>query len=180
MRCFAAWCPTTVGCGHEAAHQLLPKLYTAVTGDPMPPLHRQERGKPYWPDSPWHLSIAHTDHIAFCVLADVPIGIDAEPLDRRIPPALAGKVLSSAELAAWKAQGESNRDLITFWTLKEAALKYSGEGLRGYPNHLSFRLDPPRLEGSDLFFAIRYEENHVLSLCTPELLEDNALHILKF
>jgi phosphopantetheinyl transferase len=35
--------------------------------------------------------------------------------------------------------------LLTFWVLKEAEAKLSGQGLKGYPNHTNFSLEDPRV-----------------------------------
>ena len=58
---------------------------------------------------------------------------------------LADKILSPAERAEYDAAADKRRALLTFWVLKEAAAKCTGEGLRGYPNHTSFSLSDPRV-----------------------------------
>lgn len=131
--------------GHEAGRQLLAALYREETGEPMPPIAVAERGKPYFVDSPWHFSISHTKNHAFCVLAKQPVGIDAEELDRDVNLRLAEKILSPGEKAQFDAAPDQRIALLTFWVLKEAAVKLSGEGLRGYPNHTNFSLDDPRI-----------------------------------
>ena len=35
--------------------------------------------------------------------------------------------------------------MLTFWVLKEASVKRTGLGLRGFPNHTHFRLEDPRV-----------------------------------
>ena len=135
--------------GHEAGRELLSALYLRVTGHPLPPIAVTERGKPYFPDSPWHFSISHTKGHVFCALADCPLGIDAEALSRRINPRLAEKILSPSEQAEYEAAEDKSRALLTFWVLKEAAAKYTGEGLRGYPNHTAFSLNDPRVTEKD-------------------------------
>ena len=40
---------------------------------------------------------------------------------------------------------DKNKALLTFWVLKEAAAKMSGEGLRSYPNRTDFSLNDPRV-----------------------------------
>ena len=47
--------------------------------------------------------------------------------------------------ARYDAAENKETALLTFWVLKEAAAKLSGEGLRGYPNHTNFSLDDPRV-----------------------------------
>lgn len=135
--------------GHEAGRMLLRRLYYRQTGQELPPIARTERGKPYFPDSDWYFSITHTKHHAFCALSRRPIGIDAEELSRKVLPRLAEKILSPGEKAQYDAAPDRERALLTFWVLKEAAAKLSGEGLRGYPNQTDFSLDDPRVTERD-------------------------------
>lgn len=135
--------------GHEAGLALLAALYREETGEELPPIAVKERGKPYFPHSSWHFSISHTRRRAFCALSRREIGIDAEELDRDVPLALARKVLSPGEMAQLDAVPDKRRALLTFWVLKEAQAKYTGEGLRGYPNKTDFSLDDPRVTEMD-------------------------------
>lgn len=131
--------------GHEAGRMLLRKLYRQETGENLPEIRVTDRGKPYFPDSPWHFSISHTRRRAFCALSQHAVGIDAEEIDRNIDLRLAEKILSPGEKEQFDAAEDKRIALLKFWVLKEAAAKLSGEGLRGYPNHTDFRLDDPRL-----------------------------------
>ena len=153
--------PVAPGEGHAAGRALLAELYLAETGLPLPPIAVTDRGKPYFTDSPWHFSITHTKGHAFCALSKQPIGIDAEELDRKVNPRLAEKILSPAEYAQYEAAPDKNRALLTFWVLKEAAAKRSGEGLRRYPNHTNFSLEDPRVTIIDgCLIAVLEEETH--------------------
>jgi len=135
--------------GHEAGRQLLAALYRQETGKVLPEIRTTDRGKPYFPDSGWHFSISHTKKHAFCVLSERNIAIDAEELDRTVHLRLAEKILSPEEKVQYDAAADKPRALLTFWVLKEAAAKLSGEGLRGYPNHTSFSLEDPRVTELD-------------------------------
>lgn len=135
--------------GHEAGRALLAQLYRQATGEDLPAIAIAPRGKPYFENSPWHFSITHTKAHAFCVLSAQPVGIDAEELNRKLDLALAEKVLSPGEMAQYAAAEDKRRALLTFWVLKEAAVKASGEGLRGYPNKTDFSLDDPRVREMD-------------------------------
>ena len=115
----------------------------------MPKILVADRGKPYFADSNLHFSISHTPNHAFCVLSEHSVGIDAEELDRKINLKLAEKVLSPAEKMQFDAAADQRKALLTFWVLKEAAAKLTGEGLRGYPNHTNFSLDDPRVTEID-------------------------------
>ena len=131
--------------GHTAGRELLKKLYLEHTGEVLPQIATQERGKPYFVTGKWHFSISHTKNHAFCVLSERPVGIDAEEQDRQINPALAEKILSPSEKAQFDAAQDPRLALLTFWVLKEAAAKLTGEGLRGYPEKGTFQLDDPRV-----------------------------------
>ena len=135
--------------GHEAGRQLLKDAYRAQTGEELPELAIGQWGKPYIPDSPWHFSVSHTKHHAFCAFSHRPVGVDAEELDRDVNLRLADKILSPAERARFDAAQDKRLTLLTFWVLKEAAAKLSGKGLQGYPNHTDFRLDDPRVTEID-------------------------------
>ena len=131
--------------GHEAGRMLLARLYREETGQELPPILTTDRGKPYFQDSSLHFSISHTRSHAFCALSEHNVGIDAEELDRNINLKLAEKILSPGEWARFDAASDRRRALLTFWVLKEAAAKLSGEGLRGYPSHTDFSLEDPRV-----------------------------------
>lgn len=144
-----AFCALDGLTGHEAGRQLLAQLYREETGEDPPPVVKTDRGKPYFENSPYHFSISHTPKHAFCVLAKENIAIDAEELDRNVNLKLAHRVLSPGEKAQFDAVQDKRRALLTFWVLKEAAAKLSGEGLRGFPNHTDFSLDDPSVQEID-------------------------------
>ena len=138
--------PIAPGEGHGAGRALLEEMVVAYTGKPMPPIGVTERGKPFFTDGSLHFSISHSKSHVFCALSNQPIGIDAEEADRAISPALAEKILSPGEYAQWQQAPDPRIALLTFWVLKEAQAKYSGEGLRGYPNHTDFSLADTRVQ----------------------------------
>ena len=151
------------GTGHRESRKLLEEMYGRYVGGPMPPVLVAERGKPYFADSPWYFSISHSKHHVFCALSQRNIGIDAEELDRCIRPELAEKILSASELAQYAAAEDKRLALLTFWVLKEAQAKCTGEGLKGYPNHTNFSLSDPRVRQSHhCLVAVIEEEDHVI------------------
>ena len=131
--------------GHQAGRWLLERLYRAETGLPLPPIRLTERGKPYFEDSPYHFSISHTDRHAFCVLSRVPVGIDAEELDRPVRFSLAERIFSPAEQLRFAAAVNPQEAFLALWVLKEAAAKCSGLGLMGFPNQTDFSPEDPRV-----------------------------------
>ncbi len=149
--------------GHAAGRQLLRSLWDAHAGGPMPAIEIGPRGKPFFTAGPWHFSISHTKHHAFCALADAPIGLDAEEMDRKIDLRLAERILSPGEKQQFDAAPQKQQALLKFWVLKEAAAKLSGDGLRGYPQHTNFSLEDSRVtEHSGCYLAILQEDDHAL------------------
>ena len=71
---------------------------------------------------------------------------------------LADKVLSPGERTQFDAAPDKHRAFLTFWVLKEASVKLSGEGLKGYPNHTNFSLDDPRVTEMDGCLVAVFEE----------------------
>ena len=155
-----------------AGKLLLAQMYEELTGEEMPPIEKAPRGKPYFPGSNLHFSITHTKTTVFCAISDVPLGIDAEDLNRRVSPTLAQKILSPAEFAQYEAvpAEERNEALLRFWVLKEAEAKCSGLGLRGYPDHTDFDLNDPRVSkiGECIVAVIQAEEPQVDDLTEPQ------------
>ena len=140
------WCLLDGRTGHQAGRDLLAQLYRDATGDALPPIAIAPKGKPYFPDSPWHFSISHTKRHAFCALAKCPIGIDAEEMDRTFNLRLADKVLSNSEKLRFEGYEDKRDAFLRLWVLKEASVKFTGEGLGGYPNHTDFSPDDPRIQ----------------------------------
>ena len=129
--------------GHEAGRLLLARLYREETGRELPEICITEMGKPYFAEGGFHFSISHTKHHAFCALSEKQVGLDAEELSRKPHLSLAEKILSPSEKAQYDQAEDKTKAFLTFWVLKEAEAKLTGEGLRIYPNHTHFSLDDP-------------------------------------
>jgi phosphopantetheinyl transferase len=149
--------------GHDEAWQLLERMYRQKTGGVLPAVERTALGKPYFLNSPWHFSLTHTKGHVFCVLSQKPVGIDAEEEDRKINLALADKILSPGERAQYDAAADKRLALLTFWVLKEAQKKCTGQGLQGYPKDTDFSLEDPRVQKIDgCLVAVIEEDDHVI------------------
>lgn len=144
-----AYCATTPPRAHEDAWELLKQLYMEQTGRQLPPVETGQFGRPYFRDNHCYFSISHTQRHAFCVIADEPIGIDAEEADRPVNLRVANRILSPEEMAQFAEAADKPRALLTFWVLKEAFLKLRGTGLQGFPNWTQFRLEDSRVQEID-------------------------------
>lgn len=149
-----------------AVRKLLARAFFRLTGKAMPEIKTQPCGKPYWEDTGLHFSLCHTRQAVFCAISDGVVGLDAEKI-RPVSQAVIARVLSPEELRQFDGSDEC---FMRFWTLKEAYVKYTGEGLQGYPNKISF--DGTKLSGSDLSFASLRHRDWTVSVCTaqPEVL----------
>lgn len=93
-------------------------------------LSRDDAGRPLLPNKT--LSLTHTrldgQAVAGVVIADVPVGIDVEPIRKRAA-GLESRILSDGErLPEWPPSDDAR--LLAAWTAKEAVLKADGVGLR--------------------------------------------------
>ena len=149
--------------GHEAGRELLARLYFEKTGNPLPPIEKTERGKPYFVGSDLHFSITHTPRHAFCALAEMPLGIDAEEIGGRKPLRLsdmARRWFSEDEQAAFFAD-PTRKCFLRIWTRKEALIKWTGEGMRA--------LSDANTENAEQTFGVHFqtyvEGDTVVTLC---------------
>ncbi len=89
------------------------------------------RGKPFCPGTGLFLSLSHSGGWIAVSLGREESGVDVET--KRVVPDIAARWFRPEENAALAALPDNRRDgaLRRFWTLKESALKYTGEGLSG-------------------------------------------------
>lgn len=109
-----------------------------------PAVHRN--GQP----APISFNLSHAKGmVGLAVLAqpDVPVGFDLECLDRRIDLDIADRYFRPEEVN-WLvdlAPDERPRGFLRLWTLKEALIKATGEGLSRALDSFWFDVFPPRL-----------------------------------
>ncbi len=98
-------------------------------GTPFPELRFSEQGKPAFADAPFWFNLSHTDTLVCLALSETgEIGADAQTL-KAPSDALVRRVLSSAEQAVLVASRDKALCFTRFWTMKEALVKQTGEGL---------------------------------------------------
>ena len=90
-----------------------------------------EHGKPFIAGHPdIHFNMSHCREAVVCVVSDRPVGIDVESI-REYSDSLARYTMNDEELAAINAAPSPAVAFIRLWTMKEALLKRSGEGIGG-------------------------------------------------
>ncbi len=112
-------------------------------------------GKPFLVDPPMDLrfNMTHTRGMVAVALAEaIEIGVDVEPANRRAESMkLAERYFAPQEAALLRAlEGDARRDaFFAIWTLKEAVVKATGEGLRRRLDSFVVSLDPPGVSMGD-------------------------------
>lgn len=130
--------------GTGEAYGLLAELLAAEYGLPgLPELERQAGGKPFFPQRPdLHFNLSHSGSLALCGAGTAPLGVDLEVVRPR-RAGLARYICSPEEYAWYEELGGDWESLYTIWTLKEARVKCTGEGLRQRPEAIAVpRLGP--------------------------------------
>ncbi|MBO5287378.1 MAG: 4'-phosphopantetheinyl transferase superfamily protein [Clostridia bacterium] len=113
---------------HNTAHALLNKMLLDFNIS-SPVFLKNENGKPYIEGEDVHFSISHTEGLALCVVADSPVGVDAELItgrDREYIEKFANRYFVENEI---KMLAESDFCEVVFlqiWTGKEATIKKHG------------------------------------------------------
>lgn len=106
----------------------------------------EAQGKPVLLDSNLEFNLSHTADLAVVGLCrGRKIGVDAEWLGRNVSLEIAPMVLTSSECACLNAQSLERRErtFLKYWTLKEALMKATGQGLTLAPNSFEVAIAPP-------------------------------------
>jgi 4'-phosphopantetheinyl transferase len=170
-----------------AAHWLL-RCALAETGG-LPPAHwrfvEEKHGKP-WIDPALGLpelrfNLSHSTGLVVCaVTVGAAIGIDVELISpQRVGLDIAGRYFSADEVALLRSSPPQKQQQTFFrlWTLKEALIKATGEGLHRALDSFSFSLDPTAVtfhpidpEDADawVFLERRPTARHVLALAIKQ------------
>ena len=120
-----------------AAYLLLCEGLRKEYGIEEPPVFEYgEHGKPAIVGHPEIcFNMSHCREAAICVLSDKPVGVDIESI-RRYSDSLARYTMNDAEMERIEHAERSDVEFIRLWTLKEAVLKHSGEGIRNDLKHV--------------------------------------------
>ena len=120
-----------------AAYLLLCEGLRQEYGIEEPPVFEYgEHGKPTIAGHPEiYFNMSHCREAAICVLSDKPVGVDIESI-HRYSDSLARYTMSDAEMERIAQAERHDVEFIRLWTLKEAVLKHSGEGIRNDMKHV--------------------------------------------
>jgi phosphopantetheinyl transferase len=109
-----------------------------------------EHGKPYLPNSPYHISFSHSfDYAAVIMSKDKPVGIDIEIIKDKIER-VASKFLVAEEIDFIELQNRIEH-LYICWCAKEAIYKLQGKRNVSFKDHI--RLQSFAYQGKGSFSA---------------------------
>jgi 4'-phosphopantetheinyl transferase len=136
-----------------AAHALARGLLSEVTGKPPAAwlFSESEYGRPELASrcaiDGLRFNISHTRGLVACAVAYRDVGVDVESADRAADLDLADTVFAPEEVLVLKSAPPALQRGLFFrlWTLKEAFIKATGEGLNRPLDSFSFTLDPVRI-----------------------------------
>ena len=120
-----------------AAYLLLCEGLRREYGISQPPVFEYgEHGKPAIVGHPEiHFNMSHCREAAICVLSDKPVGVDIESIGR-YKESLARYTMNDAEMELIERAERREVAFVRLWTLKEAVLKLSGDGIRNDMKHV--------------------------------------------
>ena len=100
-----------------------------------------EHGKPTILGHPEiHFNLSHCREAAVCIISDHPVGVDVESV-RPLKDSLAEYTMNDAELDEIRQAANPALQFTRFWTMKEALLKLTGEGINNHLKNVLHRSD---------------------------------------
>ncbi|MEL6546435.1 MAG: 4'-phosphopantetheinyl transferase superfamily protein [Myxococcota bacterium] len=107
-------------------------------GLPRVPLRVDPLGKPYLEGRPLDFNLSHTRGGIVVLLGTGELGVDVEPIGRRVDvDGVGARTFTHSELR-WVRAGNRSERFIQMWTQKEAYMKARGMGFRLSPKSFSF------------------------------------------
>lgn len=120
-------------------------------------------GKPvleHYPDI--HFNLSHCHRGVLCVVDDKPVGCDIEEFSSELHRDLCQWCFSQDETSRILASDTPIEEFTRLWTMKEAMLKLSGEGLR---DDMARLLTPDTLAAVDMQTTVDRERGLAYSIC---------------
>ena len=120
-------------------------------------LRKEESGKPFgeYQGKKIYVSFSHSPEKVFCAISTkTDIGLDVEPVGRNVNQRLLKRILNEAE---WETL--QHEPLLKLWTIKEAAVKNLGTGLRTNLNELTIKQQGKQ-------YIVEFNDNKRFDICS--------------
>ena len=114
-----------------------------------------------------HFNLSHCKKGILCVIDETrPVGCDIEAVERGISDNLLNYCCSAQEIKNIENSDNPNAEFIRLWTIKEAVLKCSGEGIT---NNLRDLLTPQLLSNLEIETHSCLEEGFFYTTCREKM-----------
>ena len=140
---------------HQSAYTLLNEMLRNM-GVSSYEIKKTKLGKPYIEGSDIHFSIAHTEGLVACVVADTECGIDCEKIVKKEnAPEFCKRFFVGGEIEKMEKCGYDETELLKIWTCKEAYGKKTGQGVA-----LSLKVDTTKEN-----FTTTIKNGYIITVC---------------
>lgn len=110
-----------------------------------------------------HFNLSHCKKGVLCVIDETrPVGCDIEAVEHGISDSLLNYCCNAQEISNIEKSANPNAEFIRLWTVKEAVLKWSGEGIA---NNLRDLLTPQLISGLEIETHPCPEEGFFYTTC---------------
>lgn len=118
---------------HMAGHRLVQYALKRSFGLEQAAYTYSSGGKPYISGHPEiQFNLSHTKGILACAVSDRPVGIDVEGIRPVLPSVL--RKMTERERAYILSADDQAEAFMRVWTMKEACIKMTGQGLAAFGN----------------------------------------------
>jgi phosphopantetheinyl transferase len=121
-------------------------------------LMKEEMGKPFATHfgTTIYVSFSHSPSKVFCAISKTfDVGLDVENVSRKVNPAVVKRILNEEEAHLAKEE-----EPIRLWTIKEAAVKCLGTGLRTNLDDLTIQKNEKNR------FSVRFNNDKMFEICS--------------
>ncbi len=137
------------------------RMYYGITGNPE--FEYVGYGKPVLKEHSYiHFNLSHCRKGVLCVLDDAPVGCDIEEIVEKPDIDVMRRCFNKREIETILRAPNPCVEFTRLWTIKEAVLKLTGEGIS---DALPSLLTAERMEGLDLTTTVDEEHGYVYSIC---------------
>lgn len=128
-----------------------------------------KRGKPFLENSDLFISISHSGNFALVSVSDKLIGCDVQKMTE-YNPRIASRFYAENEFEVLEKTDNKDMLFTVMWTLKEAVLKKSGEGITGGLSEFDFSQVSDK-ESFNLYgdyFTVKKSQDFSVAVCSEE------------
>lgn len=121
-----------------------------------------EHGKPFIVGHPdIHFNFSHCREAVICAISDHPVGVDVESI-REYHESLVRYTMNDQEVEQIERSDRPDVEFIRLWTMKEAVLKLTGQGITDNLKEVLTNVTT-----SELTTVVDPEVHYVYSICRP-------------